>query len=87
MHDRYFFCADVLTLILAMVSPEAFAMPILVQFGSLLGYYAYLNMRYLMPMSMGGIAMLAAAVMAGLYYHSSARPCPPTGKNNRNAIT
>jgi Gpi18-like mannosyltransferase len=74
MHDRYFFCADVLTLILAMVSPEAFAMPILVQFGSLLGYYAYFNMRYLMPMSVGGIAVLAAAVMAGLYYNRALGP-------------
>jgi hypothetical protein len=31
-------------------------------------------MRYLMPMSVGGIAVLAAAVMAGLYYNRALGP-------------
>jgi len=73
MHDRYFFAADVLTLIVACVSPEWFGLPCLVQFGSLLGYYAFLKMVYLMPMNRGGCAMLLAAVLAAVYYRISFR--------------
>ena len=34
--------------------------PVCVSFGSLLGYHAYLKMRYLMPMRYGSMAMLLA---------------------------
>lgn len=67
MHDRYFFCADVLTLILAVAFPELFALPCLVEFGSFLGYYAYLSMRYLLPPATGGWAMAAAFVLTAAY--------------------
>ena len=66
MHDRYFFLADILTLVSACIFPALFALPVLSQFGSLLGYHAYLKMRYLLPMSYGGWAILAATVMAWL---------------------
>lgn len=59
MHDRYFFLADILTLVFAVVLPRHFLLPVLAQFASLLGYHAYLRQRYLLPMSWGTIAFLA----------------------------
>lgn len=64
MHDRYFFAADVLTLVLAFglwpFSPAA----ALCQFASLLGYHAYLKMRYLLPMRYGSWALIITLLMA-----------------------
>ena len=67
MHDRYFFVADILTFALAVVSPKMFLVPVCVSFGSLLGYHAYLKMRYLMPMRYGAMAMLIALVFLAGY--------------------
>ncbi len=67
MHDRYFFIADMLSLALAIVEPRLLLAAVGVNFGSLLGYHAYLKMRYLMPMKYGGAAMLAALVLAAGY--------------------
>ena len=67
MHDRYFFIADILTFALAVVSPKMSLVPACVSFGSLLGYHAYLKMRYLMPMRYGAIAMLIALVLTAGY--------------------
>ncbi len=58
MHDRYFFVADVLSLAFAVVFPKLFVVPVLVQFGSLLGYHAYLKLQYLLPMRHGATALL-----------------------------
>ncbi len=63
MHDRYFFVADVLSLTLAVVFPKLFIVPVLVQFGSLLGYHAYLKLRYLLPMRHGATALLLTLVI------------------------
>lgn len=57
MHDRYFFIADVLSLALAMVLPQIAHVPVCVSFASLLGYHAYLRMRYLLPMRYGAMAL------------------------------
>ena len=67
MHDRYFFMADVLTLVLAVVWPQLAPVPVCVSFGSLLGYHAYLKMRYLMPMKYGAMAMLLALALTLAY--------------------
>ena len=67
MHERYFFTADVLTLALACAAPEYLLLPALTQFGSLLGYYAYLNWRFLLPMKYGAAA-LALALAAALAF-------------------
>ena len=67
MHDRYFFIADILTFALAVVSPKTALAPLCVSFGSLLGYHAYLKMRYLMPMRYGAVAMLAALLITAGY--------------------
>ena len=75
MHDRYFFVADVLTLALAVIVPGLGIVPLLVSFGSFLGYYAYLRMRFLLPMRWGGAAMLAALViLLGFVIFSLDRP-------------
>ena len=63
MHDRYFFVADVLSLAFAVVFPKLFVVPLLVQFGSLLGYHAYLKLQYLLPMRHGATALMLALVI------------------------
>lgn len=63
MHERYFFLADVFTLILACVAPRRFFIPALVVFGSFLGYYAYLNQRYLLSLKYGALALAFAAAV------------------------
>lgn len=64
MHERYFFGADALSLVLAFVDPMFAAAALLMQFASLLGYHAYLKMRYLMPMSRGAWAVLLVMALA-----------------------
>ena len=67
MHDRYFFLADVLSLALAVVAPRLFALPVLVSFASLMGYHAYLTMRWFLgkPQSLawGALALLAVLLV------------------------
>ena len=63
MHDRYFFGADVLSFLLIFLSPALLPVPFLCSFASLLGYHAYLKMRYLLPMRYGATALLFAAAM------------------------
>ena len=63
MHDRYFFAADALTLALAAAWPQLAAPAVLCEFASLLGYHAYLRMRYLLPMADGALALIAALVI------------------------
>lgn len=58
MHDRYFFIADVLSVAFAFVVPALLHVPVCVSFASLLGYHAYLRMRYLLPMRYGAAALL-----------------------------
>jgi Gpi18-like mannosyltransferase len=76
MHDRYFFMADVLTFALAVIAPAMSLTPVLVSFGSLLGYHAYLKMRYLLPMRYGSLAMVTALVLTTGYVAH----CLNTGK-------
>ena len=53
MHDRYFYFCDALTLCAACLVPETAVTVLLSQFASLLGYYAYFYMKYLLPMRLG----------------------------------
>lgn len=64
MHDRYFFAADILTVVLAFGVWQFFPAAALCQFASLLGYHAYLKMRYLLPMGYGSWALAVVLVMA-----------------------
>lgn len=71
MHDRYFFIADAIALIFGIAFPKLCFIPVMVQFASLLGYHAYLKMRYLMPMRNGAIAliMVMSVLIAFIIYH------------------
>ena len=64
MHDRYFFAADMLGLVLAFAVPPLFLTAPLTEFASLLGYHAYLKMRYLLPMRYGSAALILALGLA-----------------------
>ncbi len=79
MHERYFFVADILTLILAVTAPEYMLLPVLTQFASLLGYHAYLKLRYLLPMSYGAAAL--AIVLAGAVAFTAAQLRPEKRKS------
>ena len=71
MHDRYFFAADILSLILAFTAAEYFIAAVLVQFASLLGYHAYLKMRYLLLMDKGAAALIAALAVTSIFFYNS----------------
>lgn len=71
MHERYFFAADILFLLLAFAAPEYSAGALLVQFASLLGYYAYLTMRFLLTMDHGAAALVLALIMAAVFFSVS----------------
>ena len=58
MHDRYFFLADVMAVCLAFVRLRYLPAIFLTQFASLLGYHAYLEGRFFLPMHYGAIALL-----------------------------
>lgn len=68
MHDRYFYCADVLSMVLAFAVPQMLGLPLLVELGSFLSYYAYLRLRYLLPPAAGGWFMAAAFLAAGVCF-------------------
>lgn len=75
MHDRYFFVADILTFALAVTVPKLSLAPVCVSFGSFLGYYAYLKMRFLLPMRWGSAAMVVALLLsAGFVIFSMGSP-------------
>ncbi len=63
MHDRYFFGADVLSVILAFACVLGIPAALLTQFASLLGYYAYLRMRYLLYMDHGARALIGVILL------------------------
>ena len=65
MHDRYFFAGDILTVVMAFACWKYAAVASLCQFASLLGYHAYLKMRYLLPMSYGSWALILVLILAG----------------------
>ena len=63
MHDRYFFGADVLSVVLAYAALWCVPAAPLTQFASLLGYHAYLKMRYLLYMNHGARALIAVLAL------------------------
>ena len=85
MHDRYFFCADVLSVVLAFSSIKYVLAAPLTQFASLLGYYAYLKMCFLLPMRCGSAALIVVLAL-GLTAFLSALVYPSMsgGESDRN---
>lgn len=84
MHERYFYGADILSLILAFSVPAYFPAALLVQFASLLGYHAYLEMRYLLLMNHGAAALLTALVLALVCLLSELRLNQSKTRKSRN---
>ena len=84
MHDRYFYGADVLTVVYAFVVSWRFAMPCLASFASLLGYHAYLKGVYLLQMKYGAMALIAVlaalAVDLGCSLHACVLSAPKSRK-------
>lgn len=64
MHERYFFGADVLSVVLGMSSLLCVPTAALAQFASLLGYHAYLKMRYLLYVDHGARALIGVLALA-----------------------
>ena len=64
MHERYFYAADVFSVVLAFACPPLAPAALLTQFASLLGYHAYLKMRYLLPMRYGSATLIVAFALA-----------------------
>ena len=79
MHDRYFYVADILTLALAFAFPVYSPAALLTEFASLLGYHAYLKMRYLLPMRYGAAALLVVLAVGICFLADSL-----AGKNGQN---
>ena len=84
MHERYFYGADILSLVLAFSVPVYFPAALLVQFASLLGYHAYLKMRYLLLMNYGAVALIAAFALALVCFVSSLRTGLPKSRKRKS---
>ena len=84
MHERYFYCADILSLSLAFSFPVYFPVPLLVQFASLLGYHAYLKMRYLLLMNYGAAALIVAFFITLLCFLSAIREGLPRRRRRKS---
>ena len=85
MHERYFFGADILSLILAFSVPLTFPAALLVQFASLLGYHAYLKMRYLLLMNYGSAALIVAFAIAMVCLLGALREGPQRGRKHKKS--
>ena len=82
MHDRYFFSSDILTLLLAFMIPAAAPFALLAEFASILGYHAYLKMKWLLTMDHGARALIAVLMALGfLFYHSLEQMPKNAGKS------
>ena len=85
MHDRYFFAADALTLALAAAWPQLALPALLCEFASLLGYHAYLRMRYLLPMADGALALIAAlAILTAVLVTETRQTAPAERKTKKS---
>ena len=74
MHDRYFYAADILSLAFAVAAPAYFFLPLLCEFASLLGYHAYLKMRYLLLMHWGAAALAFVLIVALVFTAAQLHP-------------
>ena len=86
MHERYFYAADILSLLLAFVFPLFAPVALLTQFASLLGYHAYLKLRYLLLMNYGATALIVAWILSLAFLVFSLREAEQkTPKRRRKA--
>lgn len=71
MHERYFYAADIFTLVLAFVAPPYAAVALLAEFASFLGYYAFLCGRFLLLMDRGATALVFVIILALVFFFTS----------------
>jgi len=67
MHDRYFFVAGMLCIVLAVTDMRFGLMPVFAELASLHCYYAYFSRYYLVPPRLGGVLMLITLLLAITY--------------------
>ena len=96
MHDRYYFLADVLTLVWACTRPTGLPPAVLVQLSSLSAYLTYLRMKYTLILTLGGqmftMLLESLMVLAGLIFTAIllirhlyvSSPCLPQGLGEKN---
>ena len=84
MHDRYFYAADILSVVLAYAMPPLWLAAPLTQFASLLGYHAYLKMRYLLPMRYGSAALILSFALAMIGLLASISGAKPEKSRRRS---
>ena len=96
MHDRYYFLADVLTLVWACTRPTGLPPAVLVQLSSLSAYLTYLRMKYTLILTLGGqmftMLLESLMVLAGLIFTAvllirhlyASSPCLPQGLGEKN---
>lgn len=65
MHERYFYLADVMSLVLVFYRPRLWFVPLLVQASSLMAYQGYLFHNRSMPLPIAAAFMLAALLVVG----------------------
>jgi len=63
MHDRYFFMADVFTLLPAILYAGYAPVTLFASFASLLCYYSYFNLEYFLPLRYGTFALIAVLLV------------------------
>lgn len=92
MHDRYFYPADLLSLVLAFSVPALVLTAPLVCFASFLGYYAYLSFyfserggHYLLYPYYGSYALLLAMVLTAICFALSVSGKAPSPSGRRGA--
>ncbi|MEU7902034.1 hypothetical protein [Actinoplanes sp. NPDC049118] len=80
MHERYFFLADVMTVVLAFYRPRLWLVPVLVQAASLLSYLPFLFSEAphgpFVPLPVLATMMLAALLISGHALLGDLRPRP-----------
>jgi Gpi18-like mannosyltransferase len=63
MHDRYFYMADVLTVMPFILYKRYTPVMLLTSFASFICYYSYLNQIYLLPLSYGAAALIGVLLI------------------------
>ena len=66
-HDRYFYAAGAVLIVLACSDLRFFPAPLLAELASLHCYLAYFSRRYIVHPRWGGLAMLAALLIVFIY--------------------
>ena len=90
MHERYFFGADILSVVLAYSCTLGIPAALLTQYASLLGYHAYLKMRFLLYVDHGARALVGVLILGVIQLLYDTAEEAPDGKyeiSEKTALT